>query len=88
MSGAPPPCGAQKGEMFWGSCERHLCRVEERQLEHCGWYEEFPCHWFDWNPEGLEEATFAANRQRNINNPLPQREVGADIWLEERAQTA
>lgn len=81
-------CLAQKGRMFWGICERYLCCVEERHLEHCGWCEEFPCHWFDWNPEGLDEATFAANRQRNINNLLRRREVGTEVWLEQQAETA
>ncbi len=76
-------CLAQNGHMFWGTCERYLCCVEKRQLEHCGWCEDFPCHWFDWNPEGVDEATFAGNRERNINNLLRRREVGTKAWLEE-----
>lgn len=80
-------CLVQKGRMFWGTCERYRCCIEEKHLEHCGWCKEFPCHWFDWNPEELDEATFAANRQRDINNLLRRREVGTEAWLvEEQAE--
>jgi hypothetical protein len=77
-------CLAHEGKVFWGTCERYLCCVEEKQLEHCGWCEDFPCHWFDWNPENLDEATFAANRQRGIETLIRRREVGTEVWLEEQ----
>jgi hypothetical protein len=79
-------CLEQKGRMFWGTCRRYRCCVEAKQLEHCGWCEQLPCHWFDWNPEGFDEATFAANRQRDINNLLRRRQVGTAAWLVEQAK--
>lgn len=79
-------CLVQKGHMFWGTCERYRCCVEQKRLEHCSWCEEFPCHWFDWNPEKLDEATFATNRERAISNLLRRREVGTEVWLEEQAE--
>ena len=77
-------CLAQKGRVFWGACERYLCCVQEKRLEHCGCCDEFPCHWFDWNPEKLDETTFAANRKRSISNLLRRREVGTEAWLAEQ----
>ena len=77
-------CLAQKGQMFWGTCERYHCCVETHQLEHCGWCDEFPCHWFDWNPEGMDEATFAVVRQTCIDNLQRRKEVGTVAWLEEQ----
>jgi hypothetical protein len=62
--------------------------MKERQLDHCDWCEEFPCHWFNWNPEEPDKATFAANRQKAINDLLPQREVGTVLWREEQTQAA
>ena len=79
-------CLVQKGHMFWGACERYRCCVEQKRLEHCGWCEEFPCHRFDWNPEKLDEATFATNRERAISNLLRRREVGTEVSLEEQAK--
>ncbi len=79
-------CLVQKGQMFWGVCERYQCCVEEKKLEHCGWCEEFPCRWFDWNPEELDETTFADNREKAVNNLLRRREVGTEVWLEEQIE--
>ena len=79
-------CLAQKGRVFWGICERYQCCVEKRRLEHCGLCEEFPCHWFDWNPEELDEATFATNRQQSVSNLRRRCEIGTSMWLEEQAQ--
>jgi hypothetical protein len=41
---------------------------------------------FLWNPEDLDEVTFALNRQQSISNLRRQREVGTEKWLEEQIQ--
>ena len=77
-------CLSQGGNVFWGTCKRYVCCVRQKELEHCGLCEEFPCPLFDLNPEKLDERTFLANRQRAIGNLVRRRSVGTDAWLKEQ----
>jgi len=77
-------CLVQKGQLFWGTCERYICCVDKRKLEHCGWCGDFPCAWFDWNPEGLDKESFELHRQRDINNLQRRKEIGTEAWLKEQ----
>jgi len=51
-------CRANKGQIFWGSCDLYRC-CAEKGLEHCGHCDEFPCAMLrEWasgeNPERIE----------------------------------
>jgi hypothetical protein len=40
-----PGCSEMEGKPFWGSCSLYSC-IKERDVEHCGLCDEFPCDRF------------------------------------------
>jgi len=40
-----PGCSEMEGKPFWGSCGLYSC-IKERDVEHCGLCDEFPCEKF------------------------------------------
>jgi hypothetical protein len=40
-----PGCSEMEGKPFWGSCGLYSC-IKDRNVEHCGLCDEFPCDRF------------------------------------------
>ena len=88
-------CGYVEGGPFWTAqmkiavCPLYDCCVNQKQLEHCGLCDEFPCSTFNelhdpsLSEEEVEEALHA--RQREL---VRRKEIGTESWLKEQAASS
>ena len=82
-------CGNQKGKPFWTvlmkveACPLYNCCNNQKQLEHCGLCDEFPCETFTAlrDPSLGEEEARKALRARQ-NDLVKRKEIGTERWLE------
>ena len=84
-------CAQVKGKPFWAElynmevCPVYGCCVNEKQLEHCGLCDKFPCETFtslrdpSLSDEQAEQAL--AERQKDLTL---RKEMGTAAWLKER----
>jgi hypothetical protein len=75
-------CGYVKGKPFWGDCRFYSC-VREKNVEHCGLCEEFPCTHFlsTYDPnEGQSRVFYRAGQL------IYRRKIGTKAWLAEKAE--
>lgn len=84
-------CGHVKGKPFWTAqygvevCPLYGCCVNQKQLEHCGLCDEFPCKTFtslrdpSLSEEDAEKALI--NRQEGL---IRRRKIGTEKWLGEQ----
>jgi hypothetical protein len=75
-------CGYVKGKPFWGECRFYSC-VREKDVEHCGVCEDFPCDNF--------LATFDPNEGQwrifyRAGQLMYRKKIGTKAWLEEKAK--
>lgn len=84
-------CGHQQGRPFWTAqmtievCPLYDCCINEKQLEHCGLCDEFPCETFNElrDPSLSEEEAKEALLARQ-NGLVRRNEIGTEKWLEEK----
>ena len=52
-------CETKKGHPFWGECKLFICS-KDREVEHCGLCQEFPCELFvnQYDPEHGQKSAF------------------------------
>jgi hypothetical protein len=71
-------CGYSGGKPFWGECRFYLC-TKERNLEHCGFCNEFPCDYYlkayDLS-EGVWRVFYRAGQLTY------RKKIGTDAWLQ------
>ena len=85
-------CGHIQGKPFWTAqfgvevCPLYACCVNEKQLEHCGLCENFPCETFTSlrDPSLSDEEAEKALLDRQ-NALITRREIGTKKWLEEKS---
>jgi len=79
------------GKPFWTAqikdkiCPLYNCCINQKQLEHCGLCNEFPCETFTelHDPSlGEEEARQALLARQN--ELVERKEIGTERWLEEK----
>ena len=84
-------CGHVNGKPFWTAqikdkiCPLYNCCINQKQLEHCGLCNEFPCETFTElrDPSlGEEEARQALLARQN--ELVKRKEIGTERWLEEK----
>jgi len=84
-------CGHVNGKPFWTAqikdkiCSLYNCCINQKQLEHCGLCNEFPCETFTElrDPSlGEEEARQALLARQN--ELVKRKEIGTERWLEEK----
>jgi len=83
-------CGYEDGKPFWttqipsGVCPIHDCCSNQKQMEHCGLCEEFPCNIFlelrDPNMSDEEFQKSLETRQETLKRRM---EIGTEKWLQE-----
>ena len=84
-------CGYVEGRPFWTSqvrlavCPLYDCCVNQKQLEHCGLCNEFPCAAFNElrDPSLSDEEAEGALRIRQRELVL-RKEIGTESWLKNR----
>ena len=84
-------CGHIQGKPFWTAqfgvevCPLYGCCVNEKQLEHCGLCEKFPCETFtslrDPSKSDEEAEQSLRERQKDLTS---RKEMGTEAWLKER----
>jgi hypothetical protein len=83
-------CGYVEGKPFWaaqlpsGTCPFHDCCRNQKNLEHCGACQDFPCKMFaelrdpNWSDEEFQESL--AKRLASLRR---RAEIGTAAWLAE-----
>ena len=79
------------GKPFWTAqikdkiCPLYNCCINQKQLEHCGLCDEFPCETFTGlrDPSLTEEEARQALLARQ-NELVKRKEIGTERWLEEK----
>jgi hypothetical protein len=75
-------CGgcANMGKPHWGECRVNTC-VRERNVEHCGLCQEFPCDIYlsQYDPaQGIWRVFYRAGQL------VYRKKIGTQAWLEEK----
>lgn len=84
-------CLYKQGKPFWTAqmkievCPLYDCCINEKQMEHCGLCDEFPCETFTElrDPSLSEEEAKEALLARQ-NGLVRRKEIGTEKWLEEK----
>ncbi len=85
-------CGLVEGRPFWTGlmqmdvCPIHDCCRIQKQLEHCGLCEAFPCTTFlELRDPGMSDEEFQRSLRARQTALQRRREVGTEQWLHEVA---
>ena len=73
-------CGSVKGKPFWGECRFYPC-MKEKNVEHCGACQEFPCKYFleTYDPsEGAWQVFYRAGQL------VYRKKIGTEKWVKEK----
>ena len=82
-------CGNVEGKPFWTvqmeveACPLYDCCVNQKQLEHCGLCNEFPCKTFtDLRDPSLSDEKAKQALHARENELLKRKKIGTEKWLE------
>jgi hypothetical protein len=85
-------CGYEDGKPFWTLempariCPLHDCCRNQRQLEHCGVCDDFPCATFlDLRDPDMSDEAFRKSLEDRQKELRRRAEIGTDNWLQEKA---
>jgi len=86
-------CGQQRGKPFWTAqfnieiCPLYDCYVNQKQLEHCGLCDEFPCPAFtSLRDPSMSDEEAEKSLQDRQGNLIRRKETGTEKWLEGKTQ--
>ncbi len=81
-------CGYVEGRPFWtteipsGVCPLHACCREQKELEHCGLCEEFPCKGFlELKDPNMSDEEFQQSLEARQKALRRRTEIGTKRWL-------
>ena len=86
-----PGCGQVAGKPFWtsqallGICPFYDCCRNQKNLEHCGVCDRFPCKVFsELRDPNMTDDEFEESLNMRKNNLLARKTIGTERWLRER----
>jgi hypothetical protein len=86
-------CGNVDGKPFWTSlmkvkvCPLHECCRNQKQLEHCGWCEDFPCKTFlELRDPSMTDDEFEKSLNLRQKELQKRAEIGTEIWLIDKSK--
>lgn len=81
-------CGYMAGKPFWtkqipsGICPLHDCCGNQKQFEHCGLCEDFPCETFlELRDPNMSDEQFQESRKARQESLKRRTEIGTKRWL-------
>ncbi len=84
-------CNQVKGKPFWTEqfdmevCPLYGCCVNQKELEHCGLCDEFPCELFiSLRDPALSDEEAAQSLQKRQKDLRLRKEISTEAWLKER----
>ena len=84
-------CGYVDGKPFWtvqiptGVCPFHDCCRNQRQLEHCGMCDDFPCKMFaDIRDPDMSDEEFRNSLDDRLRALKRRTAIGTEEWLIEK----
>ncbi len=86
-------CGSVEGKPFWtnqmpqGICPLHDCCQNQKNLEHCGLCDDFPCKTFlELRDPNMTEDEFQESLSMRKENLSARKQFGTETWLSEKAR--
>lgn len=83
-------CGYVDGKPFWttqipsGICPIHDCCRNQKQMEHCGLCEDFPCKIFlELRDPDMSDDAFKKSLKTRQEALKRRTEIGTEKWLQE-----
>jgi hypothetical protein len=84
-------CTRLGGKPFWTEqygvevCPIYVCCVDQKELEHCGLCNEFPCETFtSLRDPSMTDAQFERSLEERRADLNSRRELGTEAWLERK----
>jgi hypothetical protein len=84
-------CEQVQGKPFWTAqfkfefCPLYDCCFNQKQLEHCGMCNDFPCNTFNLlRDPSLSDEEAAKALQKRKSDLMRRKEIGTEAWLDER----
>jgi hypothetical protein len=83
-------CGYMDGKPFWtaqiptGICPLHDCCRNQKQMEHCGLCDDFPCQMFlELRDPDMSDEEFQSSLKARQDVLKRRAEIGTEKWLQE-----